>query len=1351
MITAGFDIRLCIGLRLKKTMPNAPGWIIGFLLFLFAIAVNGRAGNPQSDILLLKNDASGISLRYRTPTVAWMELETPARTYRTPNLRGAGTFTQEGAPQLPVRIIWLAVPPGVTANIASVTPYGISSADCVPVPVPRLDAAGAPSFDEDPEFYAATIPFPAVWAELQGPESYRDLEVIRLLVYPCRFPSENGGTLMLDSVDVQVQFQGGSAAVSGYSRPLEDEFYSGLIANWEGPAKTWKQPRLRQVEISDPWPSGDLYKMEIDESGIYKLTYNDLVNAGINLDGLDPRTIRIFNNGGEALPKDLIVPRPDGPIENAILAHGEEDGVFNQGDEIWFYGKSVHEWETVWYSPEQRYRFQHYQNHYTDHNIYWLNINPSGPQGKRMGALGVGGEPDFTPSTTKAYYFEEKDIYAIYSDLALPQYMPNLYGDLFSGVSATRTFSFYLENVVDSAPALLTIVLNCPEQGTHEFKVSINNHLIVYTAPDSYAIEVTTEVDPGILYSNGSNSLRIEHLSAGSAYLDYFELEYTRSLTTSLNRIDFISPDATGLTQYEIEGITDPWIFDVTDFDDVKAVQASTFKDYSEALSPRRYIALNSSKLFSPLSIEKDRRDGDEYVNLRMTLGADLLVIAGDAFYDAMAAYEEYRETEAPTPMEVLRVRVSDIYDEYGWGLPDPVAIRDFLKTTLPIYNWAVSPIYLLIVGDGDFDYKNKLSTSGGNWVIPFEEQSRCTDDWYSYFEPTDNSGAYPQLATGRWPVQSIAEVEEMIERVRIYESGQDLGPWRDRVLLVADDEYGRQGGYSAMEATHTTNSELLANNYFPGILNVQKLYLTEYPVSSDPAGGGRRKPEAGQDLVAEINDGYLLVNYIGHGNPTVWAHEHVFLQSRDLPLLYNGTKLPLFVAATCEWAYWDDPFTQSMPEIMLTLPGGGAIAVIAATRETSPGANQDLLENLYLELFAEPAGCRFGTALMRAKSRSFVHNPFGGGNVNQEKYNLLGDPFLRLAMPQLTVQINPSSADTLVALGEFTVSGEICTQSGGPLPSFSGTANLQVLDAPIPIYYGFNNNPPPSTPTYYLPGNLIFRGDVSVQDGRFQSTFIVPVDISYAGTTGRYSIYACSDEVDAAGMNDNVFIGESAVALTDTIPPDIKVYFDSPAYRSGDPVSTEAKLYVEVCDSNGINLTGNVGHGIIVTIDDLSPIDLTDSFSYFLDSYKSGRAEHQFLPGEITPGEHHAQAVAWDAANNPNTAEIDFVVIGTEELALTDVLNYPNPFRDYTRFTFFLSEPALVTIKIYTVAGRLVKVISGIQGIGTFNWDDPLLVWDGRDEQGDLVSNGVYIYKICAEGLSGGFAEEIGKLIAMR
>jgi len=897
----------------------------------------------------------------------------------------------------------------------------------------------------------------------------------------------------------------------------------------------------------------------------------------------------------------------------------------------------------------------------------------------------------------------------------------------------------------------LTLRIKCDDTLHHRFNIYINNFTDpIYTTPNKrYVIEEIITVDPEVLRS-GSNTLRIEHLSVGACYLDYFEIEYTRNLATSSDRIDFISPNATGLAEYEIEGISDSWIFDVTDFDDVRYTHAATFKDSSQALSPRRFIALSPSELLSPLSIEKDRRDGDEYVNLRMTLGADILVIAGDAFYDAMAAYEEYRESEAPTPMEVLRVRVSDIYDEYGWGLPDPAAIRDFLKTSLPLYNWAISPLFLLIVGDGDYDYKNKLSSPVGNWVIPFEEGGRCTDDWYSYFEPTDNSYAYPQLATGRWPVQDVSEIEELIERVKAYESNQDFGPWRDRVVFVADDEYGPGGAYSTWEENHITDTEFIAENgYIPDIINKQKIYLTEYPVSYDPTGGGRRKPEANADLIAAINDGCILVNYMGHGNPTVWAHEHVFLQSRDLPRLNNGSKLPLFV---CDWAYWDDPYSQAMPEIMIHQAGGGAIGAIGATRVTGANSNYLFLQNFYLELFAESTGQRMGEALMRGKARTFVHNPGqGSNNTNAEKYHLLGDPVLRLTMPQLKVVINTTTSDTLTALDHGVVSGEVQTQSGNALPSFNGIANLQVFDPRIPVYYGFNNGDPPPTPTYILPGNLIFRGDASVSEGRFESSFVVPIDISYGGVGGRYSVYAYSDDGDGAGAYDNVIFAESAEILQDSIPPLVNIYFESPGFRQGDAVGPEATIYVEVIDSNGVNLTGSVGHGITISIDDNNPIELTDSFSYYLDSYTSGRTEYQFKPGELSPGSHTATAIAWDAANNPNSVEISFEVVGLGEFRLSDLLNYPNPFKNVTRFTFCLSEPANVTIKVYTVAGRLIKTISGIQGQATYNWDDPMLIWDGRDEQGDLLSNGVYIYKVRAEGYGGQSAEETGKLIVMR
>ncbi len=1314
-----------------------------FSSLLISASQVALAASP--DILLLHNDAQEISLRYRTSKVTWQQMEVGEYVYSTPVVEGCGMAWPEGAPQLPTRVIWLAIPPGATAAINSVTPYAgmpVNNAPApVPLTVPQEGGFESSVYQEDPAFYAAAAPFPAAWIEMQGPEAYRDLQVVRLLIFPFRFPSTTGGILSIDSLDVTLRIQGGTTGAKSFVRPIEDQFFQGLISNWQGSTKSWKMPRLPQSNLTDPWPAGDLYKIEIGNSGIYKLTYNDLVNAGIDLSGLDPRTIRLFNNGGRVLPEDLQILRAQAPMENAILIQGEEDGSFDPGDEIWFYGQSVNEWE--WNSIKSR--FQHYRNPYTDHDVYWLNINPIGPPGKRMTNLGQNGTAVLSPLTTRGYYYDEKELYVVYDDYNLPQSMPDFYGDSFSGPS-NRSLSFYLENVVDSAPAFLTMKIRYAVSNTHVFEVYINNVYVFTTSSPT----VERSLDPGLLHT-GNNSIRLEHQSSGTAYLDYFEIEYTRNLTTSSGQLMFISPEATGLANFQVTGISSPWIFDITDYADVRAVEAASFKDSSNVYNPRRYLAVNSSALLSPLSLIKDSRSSDEYSNLRSTLGADVLVLCADDFYAAMEEYETYREASEPS-LQVLRIKISDIFNEYGWGLVDPAAIRDFLKATLPIYNWSVSPIYVLFVGDGDFDYKNKLSTGDENWLIPFVSGSRCTDDWYSYFTPTDNSYSYPQLATGRWPARSVAEVEELISRLQTYESATEFGPWQNMVTFVADDEYGQGGAYSSWEKSHTEDTEYIAENYVPQVLNVDKIYLTEYPVSWDPAGGGRRKPEANADLIEAINEGRLLINYMGHGNPTVWAHEHAFLQSRDLPLLNNGGKLPLFVAATCDWAYWDSPFDQSMPEVMLTLPGGGAISTVAATRVTGAGSNSQLAQSFYQELFAEPGSTRVGLALMRAKSNFFVHyQGLGSNNTNNEKYHLLGDPLMRLAMPQLLVQFDSSSADTLNALDHVTLSGQVLTQGGTPLANFAGTAQIQVFDTRIPVYYGFNNSAPPSTPTYILPGNLIFRGDCTVLNGHFQSTFIVPVDINYGGAGGRFSVLAYSEDQAGAGADDEVVLGQSAATVLDSLPPSISVYFDSPGFRPGDPVSPTATLNVQVSDSNGINLTGSVGHGIIVTIDDLNPLDLTEAFTYDLDSYTTGKAEYQFLPGELSAGTHELQAMAWDAANNPSISSVDFVVVGDEELRLTNVLNYPNPFSGTTRFTFSLTETAEVTIKIYTVAGRLVKAISGIQGNASFNYDDPALVWDGRDAQGDLVSNGVYIYKVLARGLNGKEAEEIGKLMFIR
>ncbi|TKJ41804.1 hypothetical protein CEE37_04345 [candidate division LCP-89 bacterium B3_LCP] len=1306
--------------------------ITGFvpLLSVPAFAVTG-----ETDVIILQNDRQGISLRYVTPTAHWSLLQVDQHLYRTPYVKNTGTIEEEGAPQLPVRVIWLVIPPEASPSLTGAVPYSVNVSADVPAPVPTIAADengfATEVYTEDPQVYSSLSPFPANWVEIQGPENYRNLQVIRLLIYPFRFPSTSGGTMSLDSIDVTVSFAGGKVTQPGFLRPLEDEYLGRLISNWSGEAKNWTIPKSPQIAGVASWPSGNTYKITLDESGIYRLTYFDLLGAGIDPSGINPDKICIFNNGGRTLPQSVTAPRSEQLEENAILVHDGNDDSFDQGDEVWFYGKSVHEWE--W--NQTLGRFVHYQNPYMDENVYWLSFDPSGPDGLRMATLGQTGTAWLNPPNSRTYAFEEKELYAIYSQWDLPLYMPNLYGDIFSGSSASRTFNIYLEAVETAAPA--TLYLEFKPTGTYE--VRLNGEIIATISSSSATVSI-----PAGLLNSGNNSLYLKHNSSGTSYLDHYEIHYTRELTATSNHVDFVSPDADGFAQFSIEGLSDPWIFDITDYEDVAAINAASFKDSSDASNPRRYIAINESALMSPTAIELDQRNGDEYVNLRSALGADVLVITADEFYDAMFAYEDYREVSAPDNFEVLRVRVSDIFDEFGWGLRDPVAIRDFVKSSLPIYNWVLSPLYILFVGDGDFDYKNNIASGDANWVIPYEDGSTCTDDFYTCFTASGGPCSSPALSTGRWTARSVSEVEEMIARLIEYESEPTFGPWRNRAVFVADDEY-ENGVYYTKEEAHVKDTELLVESYMPGFINSEKIYLTEYPGEKDPAGGGTYKPGATSDLIDNINDGCLMVNYVGHGNPTVWSHENVFQQSRDLPLINNGSRLPLFLAFTCDWAYWDKPAEQSMPEEMIYMANGGAIAAIAATRVTSSGANAALAFNFYSELFSQPTGIRLGDALMLAKTNYTTSN--------SEKYHLLGDPVMKLALPQLNVYIDSNSVDTLVALGSVTLSGEIQTQGGALVPDFEGVTHLQVFDSRVLVTYAFDNDS--SFTTYILPGNLIFRGDVTAHNGLFDASFIVPVDIGYGGDDGRFSVYAYSDETDGAGVKSGVIFGESVVALQDTIPPLVSVYFDSPGFRDGDPIGNEATLFVEVIDSNGVNITGSAGHGIVVTIDGSIPFDLTDSFSYELDSHTSGRAEYKISAGEISPGLHNAEAIAWDVANNPNIAQVSFEVTGWEEFRVTDVLNYPNPFNNYTRFTFVLAgsgaSGANVSIKIYTVAGRLVKVIDGIIGNDSFNYDDPALVWNGRDEEGDLLSNGVYIYKVKAVGLTGNIANETGKLIVMR
>src|SRR3990172_10513402 len=179
-------------------------------------------------------------------------------------------------------------------------------------------------------------------------------------------------------------------------------------------------------------------------------------------------------------------------------------------------------------------------------------------------------------------------------------------------------------------------------------------------------------------------------------------------------------------------------------------------------------------------------------------------------------------------------------------------------------------------------------------------------------------------MISARWPVNSAGEINSIVAKIKSYESPANFDSWRTNISLVADDEFGPNS--PRVEATHTTQADTLSINFIPNILNRKKIYSWEYPFVN------REKPAVNTAIVEDINEGTLLVNYVGHGSPDLWAHEHIFSRTADLPRLANVNKLPLVYAASCAINFFDDPKREGMGEDLLSM-SGGAIGTIAATR----------------------------------------------------------------------------------------------------------------------------------------------------------------------------------------------------------------------------------------------------------------------------------------------------------------------------------------------------------------------------------------------------------------------------------
>jgi hypothetical protein len=710
--------------------------------------------------------------------------------------------------------------------------------------------------------------------------------------------------------------------------------------------------------------------------------------------------------------------------------------------------------------------------------------------------------------------------------------------------------------------------------------------------------------------------------------------------------------------------------------------------------------------------------------------GPNMIIITHRDMRTAAERLRSYRAGHLPLYANpVVKVVTTDeVYDNFSGGMPDPMAIRNYVKYLYDNYadaNGNHRLAYVLLIGDATEDFLNHASSQPD--FVPsnlyFTKSTMfafSTDEWYGHLDAGDQIPGHSiiDVAVGRLPAASSDEASFLVDKVIAYETGAPRDDWRHRVILVADDDHSST---SNCEDQWTFESERIAKEHAPNFVAIQKIYLTEYPQIAGV------KPTSRLAFLDVWNAGALLINYIGHGSSVQMADEQVFLAS-DVSQLVNGERLPILMAFSCTVGDFANPAGKSLSEKLLLREGGGAIGTVTAARETYPTPNENVCFSLFEDLFPARLGqpsVPVGIALMQAKLYGQVFTQwYYFQEENSWKYNLLGDPALMLAIPAQEVHWNATAPDTLVAGLRHSLRGSV--YNGSAVDSgFNGLVSVTVREPDIRRIYNFADCPGFSV-DYLLPGGPIYQGTVDAKNGQFEVNFRVPRYAS-TGTLAYAGSYAHDDARDAANSVDSLLVlvpptlADSLALRPVDGAPRVDLGFKSglKVVKPGDTVRAR------VHDADGINILNTTNEGRqAILIDNLPiPLDVNEFFSYDHGGTDTSGVLLYPLP-DLRVGHHRLVYKVSDSFGFTTLDTLQFDVTDAANYYADAPFNYPNPFKDSTRFLFRLSNRASVKLELYTVSGKFVRRIEGMHDGGEV-W----IEWDGKDGAGGDVANGSYLY----------------------
>lgn len=1115
----------------------------------------------------------------------------------------------------------------------------------------------------------------------------------------------------------------------------------------------------RQYANTSKLSSGKWQKIKVAESGIYKLTYSQLVEMGfsnfstIGIFGYGGMESKIIRDNSTQIFADKYI--DDLPERSIVKVDANRNGTFDNGDYILFYADGPH---NIRYNSNGN--FSHEFHNYSDYSYYFVSDKGSW---KTATEIPSENSSNISVATYDKYSFLEKDSISIVKT-----------GRTFFW----RNFGYYTSmsesiteanSTADTATAYMHFVAS--SSIASYFDISINGVAAGRAnvpATNSTGNEVTFNTK--FIPRGNATNFNITYnktTSTANGWIDYIAISLRKRIALENGFVNFRDTKSVGngnIAEFSISQANENLIvWDISDRTNAKSISGTyasgTYKFRATADTLREYVAFNPSYPFpSPTYNNAEDVGAISNQNLHGLNNADLIIITHPNFVSQ--ASEIKRIHEAEDHIAVVIATTDKIYNEFSSGTPDICAIRNFIKMLYDRATPTNLPKNVLLIGDGSYDNKN-ISGNASNFVLTYQTENSITntmsivcDDFFVCLDEGEGevqSSDKMDMGIGRMPVNTAEEANIAVDKIRSYYSQESFGNWKNRATIIADDAENN-------ETVHQVNAEnMIATQleFSAEYLNIEKIYLDDYEQMYSSTGNSY--PDVNKAIIDNINNGTLLLTWVGHGNPKSWAHENVFSQN-SITSLQNKNKYPMIVTATCDYTPFDDHTIATGGEMLFLAPNSGAIALLTTVRQVYSTKNERLVKNTYSYLFESHLEENFGQK-PKTIGECVTLGKNATADFNMRSFVVIGDPAITLSQPKYSVKttmVNGIPAaefnDTIGATGLVTIEGIVCDENGNLASDFNGTVFSSVYDKRNTYTTKGNDGFEPLT--YTAQRNVIFNGQSTVKDGKFKFSFIVPIDIAYYFDKGKISYYANNlTDKEASGFDKSITIGGTDQNGThDAEGPVIELYMNNENFIDGGIVNESPKILAKISDESGVNTVGNgIGHDITLTIDGQTSekVVLNSFYESEKDSYKSGRINYP--TSNLSIGPHTITVKAWDVMNNSNEKSVDFIVTNSSEMVIDKLFNYPNPFSTHTSFYFGHNQPYEtfdVIISIFTVSGKLVKTLESTMTCDGY-LSEPI-EWNGRDEYDDKLGNGVYVYKIKVRNSTGTIVEKFEKLVIL-